>query len=807
MIEKFDMIKYFFKSAFRNLANNKTTSIINICGLAIGIACSLIIVLFIFHHLSYDKFNENKDRIYRLIRSGTTQGKETDIAYTPAVAGPAMLYEFPEVEDFTRIHTEPEIIVRYQEKYFIENSFIAADSSFFNIFSVTLLAGDKNTALKEAGKLVLSESTAKKIFGNSDPMNKLLTVGSNEIPYTVAAIMADIPESSHFHADIIGSYVTNPNINDNNWGHITSYTYLLLKPGSKPEHVNDKLQDFYLKYNRSLFENAMGISVEKFFAQGNKRGYYLQPLEDIHLNSFILHSLKPSYNIKYLVVFGSIAILIVLIASINFMILSTALGIKRAKEVGIKKVCGSSRAKLVRQFLTESALLSFVALVLAIFMVENTLPLINNLLGIKLEFDLFNKWHYVPVLLGFAIIVGMLSGSYPALYLSSFTPYSVLKEKLNPALKNVRLRSILVVIQFSITIVLIIGTFVMLRQIRFMINRNPGFNSEQLLVISRAEALGSQLNTFKNELLKTSGVLNVSTSTHIPGHSENGSSYSMEGHDGDFLNLTESHIDYDFFDTYDMKLASGRVFDEKMATDMNACILNESAVKQFGMTDPLNAAIVGGRRKFSVIGVVKNFHFESLHNEIRPYIFRIKNDEDNYGGYISIRLSDEASNTIHKIEKLWYDFVPYNPLQYFYLDQDFAKKYKDDWQNAYLSALFSMLAIIVAALGLLGLTSYSVEKRTKEIGIRKTMGASGTGILYLISKEILLLVSVAILISWPLIYFVSNNWLQNFYYRINLQLMDFLAGSVIVLIITLMTISYRAIQSARTNPVEALRYE
>jgi putative ABC transport system permease protein len=800
------MLKNIFKHSFRALKKQKGYLLINIIGLSIGIACSLIIALFIMHELSYDQFNEKKDRIYRLVEEGKFGNQESKFAITNAPVGPAMLREFPEVEDFTRINTWTEPVMKYLDKSFIEKSYIEADSSFFNIFSIPLLRGDKKTVLNAPHQLVLSESTARKIFGKEDPMNKMLKIGEDEVLYRVAGIMADIPETSHFEANIIGSFITNNKNAENNWGFSNFSTYILLKPNAKPEQVNAKMPELIRKYRGAEITQFLGLTFEAFIAK-YKYSSYLQPLKDIHLDPSISQNTKPSISPKYLFIFGSLAILIILIAAINYMNLSTAQASKRAKEVGIKKVSGSTRGLLIRQFLTESVILSTLSLALAIIIVENFLPYFNNLLGAKLQMHLFNNWIAIPVLLTLSVIVGVLSGSYTAFFLSSFSPSIVLKGKLKDSMKNGKLRSILVIFQFSISIVLIVGTIIMFRQIQFMLNKNLGFNKEQLLVIPNTNKVGSHVKAFKEALMKISGVIKVTSSTQVPGHSDSQQTFFMESRPGEICNFNINYVDYDYFDTYGIKILSGRAFNEFYATDKDACIVNERALKQYNLIDPFTTRLSYNKNKATIIGVSQNFHFESLQNEIKPYIFTLKKEDMNYG-YISVRFSKKVKvNTIGQIEEVWKGFTSHEPLQFFFMDQDFAQKYMGEKQNAQLSVLFSIIAIIIASLGLFGLTSFTIAQRTKEIGIRKTMGASIENIFYLISKEFIILVSISTLIAFPLIFYVANKWLQNYYYRIHLRPFDFLAGFMIAIVIALLTISYRTIKSTRTNPVEALKCE
>jgi putative ABC transport system permease protein len=807
------MIKRLFIHSFRALNRQKGYVFINLSGLSIGIACSLIIALFIIHELSYDKFNDKKDRIYRVILNGKIGGQELNVSSTASPIGPTMAKEFPEVEDYTRTNIWSETTIKYYDQSFTENGFVEADSSFFSIFTLPLIKGNKKTVLNAPHTVVLSETTARKIFGKTDPIDKLLKIGTDTILYRITGIMADVPETMHFNANIVGSFMTNNRANDNQWLSNSFNTYLLLRPNTSPEQVNTKTVAMLKKYVGPELQKFIGASFDEFIAKGNKYRMYLQPLTDIHTNPSIQHDAKPATDPKYLLIFGSIALLIIVIAAINFMNLSTAQASKRAKEVGMKKVSGSSRGMLIGQFLTESFLMAVISLFLAVVIIAVSLPYFNNLLQTKLTMNYFSDWRTIPLLIAITLFIGLLAGSYPAFFLSSFSPFVVLKGKLKNSMKNGQLRRVLVVLQFSISIVLIVGTLIMFRQIQFMLKKDLGFNKEQLMVITRAESLGTRVKAFKDALTKIPGVIKSSASTAVPGRNNNNNGYMMEGRADESFLLQTNWVDYDYFDTYGIKLSSGRFFSESMPTDKDGCIVNESTTRKYNITNPSAASFKTSGDKpdsailMPIIGVVKNFHFESLQNEITPYMFRFKNERNNWG-YYSVRISPMNTNaTIKEIETVWKEFTANDPIQYFFMDQDFSRMYKQEKQSAQLSILFSILAIFIASLGLFGLTSFTVEQRTKEIGVRKALGASIANIFYLISREIMILVSISALIAWPLIYYVARNWLQNYYYRINLRAGDFLIGFAIAITIALITISYRTIRAARVNPVVSLRYE
>lgn len=807
------MIKNIIKHSFRALNRQKGYVLINILGLSIGIACSLIIALYIAHELSYDKFHEKRDRIYQVVLEGKIGGQELVASSTCSPIGPTMLKEFPEVENIVRTNNWGETIVRYNEQSFTENAFIEADSSFFDIFTVKLISGENKTALNAPHKLVLSKTTAKKIFGNENPMGKALKVDTDSVLYTVTGVMEDLPATSHFDANIIGSFVTNQRANNPQWTSNSFGTYVLLKPNSDPKVVDSKIVELIRKYVGVEIQKYFGISLEDFFSKGNKYRMYLQPLLDIHLNPDVAQETKSPNDPKYLFIFGSIAFLIILIASINFMNLSTAQASRRAKEVGIKKVSGSSRGMLISQFISESMILSFISLFVALIIIYFSLPFFNNLINANIEFNIISNWFIIPLLLLLSVFVGLLAGSYPAFYLSSFSPYMVLKGSLKNSMKNGKLRSVLVVLQFSISIILIIGSIIMFHQINFMVNKDLGFKKEQLLVIRRAEVIGDKVQTFKETLKTIPGVEKISASTAVPGHSNNHNGYMMEGRGGETYLLQTAWVDYDFFETYGMTISQGRNFDETHTTDQKACLVNDNALRKFDIKSPLTTRIINPSEDPSkpdylpIIGVISDFHFESLRTEISPYIFKFKS-KDNHWGYISIRLSEKSTgNTIKEIEKKWREFTSNEPMQYFFMDKDFDRLYTEEKQSASLAIVFTLLAILIAALGLFGLTSFTVEQRTKEMGVRKAMGASVMSLFVLISKEIVFLVCISTLIAWPTVYFVSKNWLQNYHYRISLPYFDFIVGFIIAIVIAILTISYRTLKSAMVNPSESLRYE
>jgi putative ABC transport system permease protein len=806
------MFSNLIKYSIRSFKRQGTYIIINILGLSIGIACSLLIALYVINEASYDQYNVKKNRIFRTILNGKIGGREVTTSSSPAIMGPTMIKEFPEIEDFLRMNGRGPTVIEYDKQTFTEDHIIEADSSFFNFFSIPVLKGDAKNLLNSPRKVVLSESTAKKIFGTENPIDKKIKIGTDSLLYIVTGVMADVPQKSHFEANLLTSFITNSRSKDPNWMNNSFSTYFLLKPNSSYKTVDAKYPELLQKYVGPAIQQYTGISLNDFIAKGNKYRFFLQSLNDIHLDTSVQQDFKASVDPKYLKIFGSIAILIVLIASINFMNLSTAQSSRRAKEVGIKKVAGSTRGMLVAQFISESFILSIIALLVAIVFIKLSLPFFNNLLGANLALSLFTAWYSIPLLILFSVIVGFLAGSYPALFLSSFNPYEVLKGSVKNSMQNGRLRRVLVVFQFAVSILLIVGTMIMYQQIKYMLDKDLGFKKEQLIVINRAEALGTKMKSFKETVKNIPGVINITSSTAIPGRTNNNNGYLMEGRKDETFLMTTSWVDYNFLDTYGMTLASGRSFNESFASDKDACLINESAFKDFKITDMEKTRFMephdSGRVKYlPVIGVVKNFNYESLRNPIGPYILKFQNDYMLWG-YITVRLSGQNySKTINAIEEKWKEFVSNNPLQYYFLDADFELMYKQERQNAQMAVIFSILAIFIAALGLFGLTSFTVEQRTKEIGVRKAMGSSITGIYIVISREVIILVSISALIAWPLVYYWAGKWLQNFYYKINPGFLSLVIGLALALGIAVLTISYRILRAARVNPAQSLKYE
>lgn len=802
------------KLALRHMWKHKSHVVINTLGLAIGIAFFVMIGLFVIHELSYDQFNENKDRIYRLILDGKIGEQEVLGSFTPAPMAAAFKEEIPEIIEAARMDNWEETVVRYEDKTYIEDHFVLADSTFFNIFSIPLIKGNPREALNAPHKVVLTESAAKKYFGNEDPIGKMLLIGTDTTQYSVTGICKDIPDNSHFEFNMLGSFLTHWRANEEIWLSNSFATYILLTEGASPKDVEEKIKPILLKHIGPELEQFMGINPEAFQASGSRYGILLQSLTDIHLNPAVQTQFKQPNDRKYVYIFALVAIAILFIAVINYMNLATAQSAGRGHEVGLKKVVGSSKYELVWQFLVESIIFSLISLVIALLLIELLLPYFNNLVQLNLYLPYLEKWYVIPFLLALTLIVGIASGAYPAFFLSSFKPAAVLSGKLRSGMKSGILRSILVVFQLTISITLIVSTIVIFRQIHYMLNKDLGFKKEQLMVIEQVHALEDKIPVFKKEIENIPGVIACTHSTAVPGHMNNVNGYMIEGRTGDnTILMTTAWTDHDHLKTYGIELIEGRFLSEEFASDSNACVINEMAVKNFQLEDPLNTRFIqptpyGEHRIFrNVVGVVKDFHFTSLRENIEPFVF-MNAGSDQKWGYFSIKMIPENINqTTNQIIKIWKDFTNDYPIQYFYMDEDFNRQYQEDRRTGSLSLVFGILAIFIASLGLYGLTSFTVEQRTREIGIRKIQGANISRIVYLMLKESTVMIIIATMIAWVLAYLYLSKWLENYFYRIKLSPADFIISLVIVLVISWLTISYWTIKAARTNPAEALRYE
>lgn len=814
------MIKNYLLIALRNLWKNRGYASINIFGLAIGLATSIFIFLYVINELSYDRFHEKSDRIYKAWVSGKMPTGEMNDAVTAGPMAAALLTDYPEVEQVVRLKKFGGFLVRNGDRVFDESEedFLFTDSTFFDVFSFKLLKGDPRTCLKEPRSLVLSEEYARKYFGSADPIGQTLKIEQDTNVSVITGVMQDFPENSHFHCKMLGSINTFPaNDDDLNWVNQDYHTYLVLAEGTDVKALESSLYNMVVKYVGPIVQQAMGIDLDQFEAAGNSYGYRLISLADLHLHSNLRFNIEPPGNPLYVYLFLVAAILILVIAGINFMNLATAQSSSRSREVGLRKVVGSSKSQLIAQFLTESVVLSLLALVVAMVLVILLMPGYNNLIQKNLDFNVLDRSWILPLLLVFAICIGIFSGGYPAFVLASFKPSAVLSSNKSSgtAGKSI-LRKILIVMQFTTTVVILLGTVVVNRQLNFMQKKDPGFGRENVLVVHRSEVLGKSIDAFKQEVSGHSNVVIAAYTTHIPSGGFYGNAHWLEGRGrDDIYTLATYRTTFDFEKALDLELVEGRFFSRDMPTDSFGVVINEAAVKVLGIEDPVNTRFVQpsyhgyGDEFMPIIGVVKDFHYESMQNEIKPMAIHFM--EGIQPGKLIIKLGDgHRTETLDFIQSKWSALTSGHPFEYTWLEEEFSKMFEDERNTGQLLGIFSFLSIVVTCLGLLGLISYATSQRRKEIGIRKIMGASIRLVMLLFSKETSMLLGISTLLSIPA-YFGVRAWLQKFAYHIDFQwglyFLVLALVSLFVLFLSLLTVSFHTYRASSANPVDSLRYE
>lgn len=807
------MYANYLKVALRNLLRQKGFTFINIIGLSVGIASAMLIFMFVYNEMNFDKFHKHVKNIYRLYQNSQIDGEASSGAWTPVPMAPTLKTDYPEVLNSLRMAEAGDVLIESEQKFYSLQT-IYVDSSFFGIFSFPFLNGDIQKALSEPRTVVLTETGAHKLFGKTDPLNKMIRIENDSNLFRVAGICADPPANSHFFFELLISFDSYGDAKSTFWLNNNLNSYVLLPDGYPYHELEKKFPDMIKKYIGPQVQTVAGISLEELIKKGTIFRYKLQPLEDIHLNTEISHGFKPSSNKKYLYIFSIIGIFIIVIAGINFMNLSTARSAARAREVGMRKVLGSDRKRLIQQFLAESVLLSFFSLIVAIILLELFLPDINSMMNVTLSFSLLKSWQYACLLFTFTITVGILAGFYPAFLLSSFHPAAIFKDKLQSGTKGNLLRSILVVIQFFIAIVILSGTFVVYRQLKFMQSKELGFDKEKVLIIDRTNALSKKISPFIAEIKKLPRVEDASNSTSVPGFPNSDNGYMVEGRSlTQIYDMVTNWVDYSFLNTLRIPLKKGRFFSPELASDSTAAILNEAAVKKMDLKEPIGTRIMEPNRngKYTyrpVIGVVKDFHFRSLHSVIEPYIMIVKKKDMDWNGVIAIRIGPgNLKEAIQQIQNVWKLYTDGQPMDYNFLDVKLNTLYAEEQRTGNLSMIFTILAILVACLGLLGLISYTTVQRTKEIGIRKILGASTAGIVKILSLETIRLIIISSLLAWPIAYFFLRGWLADFAYKVGLNLLFFLIPTLIIFVLSLVTIGYQAIYAATRNPADSLRYE
>jgi putative ABC transport system permease protein len=808
------MIYNYFKIAFRNLAKYKFISFINLFGLTIGLTCCLLITTYILNELSYDRYNKNADNIYRITR--TFYSNDGVQALQLSTISPPFGYylpgDFPDIKKMTRLLGNGTTTFRYQDNIFNEKNSFFADENLFDVFTVNVVKGNPKTALKDPFTVMLTEEVAKKYFGNEDPMNKVLRA-NNQFDVKVTGVYKAFPSNAHLHPEILISFNTlkdsavygEKNL-QTNWGNNSFFTYILL-PDKYP--VKSLLAQFPAFLDRRMASEYTG----KLPSQLTKLG--LQKLTDIHLHSHTDYEAEPNGDITRVYIFAAIALFILLIACINYMNLSTARSTLRAKEIGIRKVIGARKKELIFQFLGESILLCWSALLLAGLCTFLALPFLNKISGQELSIHTLLQWKIIIPLLLTPFIVGIISGIYPALFMSSFQPVKTLKGLFRIGGRGISFRKVLVVTQFSISIILIIATAIVFQQLHYVQTKSLGFDKDKILTLAYSNEVSKQYDAFRTDLLKNAAFKDVTRSSRIPTGRllDDMNAYTING---DSLQQVSTDIkyvcvDHDFTSTFNVPMKAGRFFSRDYGTDTSSFVINESAAGILGWNNPNEAigkALKYGDTKGNIIGVLKDFHFESMHQAIIPMIFLLLPPSQSYYNNVSVKIAgNDIASALSYMESTWKKFFPGTPFDYAFLDQKFDKLYASEQRQGTLFTLFACIAIFIACLGLFGLSAFTISQRIKEIGVRKVLGADVSGIVTLLSKDFLKLVGIAAIMAFPVAYYAMNNWLKDFAYRIHIQWWVFIIAGIIAAFIAFITVSFQAIKAAVANPVKSLRTE
>ncbi len=792
------MFLNYLKVTWRNIKRYKGYSFINIVGLAVGLACCILILLWIQDELSYDRFHTNWDDLYRVV----TEWRKTEPAshYWPVCAplAPALKEDYPEIikaARFTRLRRDQ--LIKFEDKHFTEAQICLTDPDFFEMFTFPFIQGDPQTALSHPNSLVLIEGVAAKYFGSEDPLGKTINI-NNEYDFTVTGIIKNIPHNSHLQFDILIPFIRIEDFETawavlDNWTLSGFATYVQLEKKVSAQDLTNKIATYLQKH-----------------VQESKDVIYLQPLKDIHLySSHIQFGIDGQGDIRYVYIFSIVAFFILIIASINFMNLATARSSNRAKEVGLRKVVGARRVQLIRQFFCESVVMAFLSLILAVVLVELFLPVFSHLSGKQLTLDLSSHTNILLVIVIMTLFTGFLSGTYPALFLSSLRPVKVLKGTLKTEGRGYLFRRILVVSQFSLSILLIVCTIVVSQQVGYMRNKKLGLDREHVVYLPIRDELVQRYEALKNELLKNTGIKNVAASSNLPtsGVILTTDKVTWEGKNPeDVVVLEVTSTGYDFIETFNMEMIKGRSFSKFYSSDEEeAIVINETAMKIIGMEDPVGKQLVFGDSATTIIGIVKDYHFKSLHSEIEPLILAIV---PSLYRYVFVKLdAGNIPNTLTHIKSTWKTFFPDTPFEFHFLDEAYDRLYRSEQRMGTLFNYSTILAVLISCLGLFGLASFMAEKRTKEIGVRKVLGASIPGIVVLLNRQFIKWVLIANIAAWPIAYYAMSKWLQGFAYRINLEIWTFALAALAALAIATITVSYQSVKAALQNPIESLRYE
>ncbi len=810
------MLKNYFNVALRNLLKHKFYSLLNVIGLSIGLACFMLISLFVKDELSYDSHFEDADRIHRVDFAATLNGADHIAAAVGAPTALALKTDYPEVEDALRYRNSGNWFVKRkgQTETFKEEHVAMADSNFFKFFSLDLVYGDAETALNRPNTLVMDVTTSRKIFGDMNPVGEVLVL-DNRTDYEVAGVYEDIPKNTHFHHNMMLSMSSFEWTNNQNWLSTNFNTYVKLKKGITASELEAKFPGMIQTYCAPLIEQFLNMNMEEFRNSGNALGFSLFPLTDIHLNSNKDSDLEANGDIKYVYIFSAVGLFILILACINFMNLSTARSSNRAKEVGVRKAMGARKRQLINQFISEALLISILAFVFAYIISFLAIPSFNDLAVKELSFSKLLDGSFIFFMLGVTVLVGLLAGSYPAFYMSMFKPVEVLKGKVRQGIKSGPIRSVLVIFQFAISITMIIGTAIVFDQLSFIQNKKLGYEKDQVLMVNDAWILRDQVNAYKEEASRNANVINSTIASFTPIGSNNNSDLYFKNASAasdESLVINEAVVDHDFINTMGIEVSQGRYFSKDFVSDSTAVLINETAVRNFGYENPVGSMIYayGGSQEnpvvegYKIIGVIQDFHFKSLRSNIDPLIMHLGQNS----GFALFKIQMENSEeTIAHLETTWEQFAPGQPFEYQFMNQEFNAMYEAENKVGEIFTVFAALTIFIACLGLFGLAAFTAEQKTKEIGIRKTLGASIPSIVNLLSKNFLKLIVVALIIAIPIASIAMNYWLEEFAYRTNLKPSTYIISGIMAIAIAWITISYQSWKAARINPAKSLKDE
>ena len=808
------MLKNFITNSVRNFKKQSGYVALNMAGLSIGLTCFLLISLYVIHELSYDRFHSNYENIYRLKVVGRMAGGELNQGVTAAPMAQAMLNDYPEVIQAARIRGMGDWLIGYGENKFNEDGVLFADSTFFDVLDFTFLKGDPATALARPRSMVMTEEYARKYFGDAEPLGQKVTVESDTVIYTVTGVIRDVPDNSHIKFDILASLSSFPGMANNQfWISHSFYTYIVVSDGTQKDALEEKLQGMVIKYVGPQLQQVLGQSIDDFRNAGNDFRYVLEPVKDIHLKGATQYSLEPPGSLSTVYIFAVIAFLVLVIAIINYVNLATAKSAGRAREVGIKKVSGASKSGLFLQFISESVVIAAVTVLISVLLVLVLTPAFNQLTGKTLSVGLWNA-NGILFLVLLILVVGFSAGFYPAMVLASFDPVDVLKGTLSPGAMSKRLRGILVVFQFAVSIVIIIGSTVVYRQLNFMTKKDIGFDKENLIVLRRADAFWRQRETFREQILGIEGVEKAGFSRQLPGMNySNNAFFRDDDPEKNTYLLQQSQVSFDFPQALGVRLVDGRFFSREYGTDSTSVLINEAAVKSLGLTEPVVGQYIqqpsgpNTFQRYKIIGVMKDFHIASMHKEIDPVCFTVLFPG---GGdqYAAIRLSgSNIPATIRAIEEKWREFAPDRPFQYEFFTDSWNNLYSSEMKTGKIFLLFSLLAVFIACLGLIGLVAFMTNKRTREIGIRKTYGATVPVVLGLLIKETVMLILIASLIAWPVAWFGSKYWLESFADKASVSPLIYFLTSVVVITVGFISVIFQTLRAANYNPARALRVD